>query len=204
MIQGLRLIGLTGGIGSGKSTVARLLAERGVPVIDADQVAREVVEPGQPGLAEIAAKWPDVIAADGRLDRRRLGKLVFGSTEARQALERILHPRIVTLSNARAAEFAATGHDLAFYEAALLIETGRFRELDGLVVVDAPEATRIQRIMARDGSSESDVRARLAAQMPAAEKRSFATFVIENDGDVLRLAEQVEQLLADLRQSRSL
>jgi len=194
--DGFRLIGLTGGIGSGKSTVARLIAQRGFPVLDADQLAREITLPGSPALAQIAAAWPDVVTGDGRLDRRRLGAIVFADPSARTRLESITHPRIVALATERAQALAAAGHRLGFYEAALLVETGRYRDLDGLVVVDAPEALRVARVAARDGIPEPDVRARIAAQLPLAEKRRVATQVIENDGDMARLAAQVDALLA--------
>ncbi|MES1157741.1 MAG: dephospho-CoA kinase [Haliangium ochraceum] len=195
MTEGLRLIGLTGGIGSGKSTVARLVADRGIPVLDADQLAREITAPGAPAFAEIAAAWPEVITAAGHIDRRRLGGIVFAEPAARARLEAITHPRIIALANERVKELARAGHRLAFYEAALLVETGRYRDLDGLVVVDAPEALRVARVAARDQVAESDVRARVAAQLPLAEKRRVATQVIDNDGDEAALAARVDKLL---------
>jgi dephospho-CoA kinase len=194
----LRVIGLTGGIGSGKSTVARTIAERGIPIIDADQLAREATEPGSPALREIAAAWPQAIDADGRLNRRRLGQIVFGDAQARGRLEAIIHPAIVALSTARAAALAAQGHRVGFYEASLLVETGRYQELDGLVVVDAPEAVRVARVMARDGITEAEVRARIAAQMPMAAKRRVATVVIENEGDREALRARVAAMLRTL------
>lgn len=193
-----RLIGLTGGIGTGKSTVGRFLTARGFPVIDADELARAAVEPGTPALAEIAAAWPDVIGSDGRLDRALLGQRVFADADARTRLEAILHPRIVTLANARAAALAAAGHRVAFYEASLLVETGRHRDLDGLLVVDAPEALRIARVVGRDGATPDAVRARMAAQLPMAEKRRVATTVVENAGDLPALERQVDQALLTL------
>src|SRR4051812_9025189 len=186
--DGLRLIGLTGGIGTGKSTVARLIADRGVPVIDADTLAREAVQPGSPGLTAIASAWPDAIAPDGSLDRARLGRIVFSDRAARARLEAMLHPRIAELADARVRALARAGHRLAFYEASLLVETGRHREMDGLVVVDAPEPERIARVMRRDGLTAAEVGARLAAQAPVAEKRRVATRVIENGGDLASLS----------------
>jgi dephospho-CoA kinase len=194
----LRIIGLTGGIGSGKSTVARLIAARGIPVIDADQLAREVTVPGTPALAEIAAQWPDVIGADGQLDRRKLAAIVFSDPPARARLEAITHPRIIAAAKQRTDEWARAGHRLAFYEAALLIEAGRQRDFDDLIVVDAPEADRIARVVARDGVTEDAVRARIAAQMPLEEKRRLATHVIENDADADALRGKVDTLLATL------
>lgn len=198
MTEGLRLIGLTGGIGTGKSTVARLLSARGIPVIDADQLARAAVEPGQPALDDLRAAWPDTITEDGRLDRKALAAIVFADPQARQRLEGILHPRIVALAHQRAAALARAGHAAAFYEASLLVETGRHGDLDGLVVVDAPEDVRIARVVARDGLTPDQVRARMAAQAPMAEKRRLADFVIENGGDVQALEAQVTNLLAAL------
>jgi dephospho-CoA kinase len=192
------MIGLTGGIATGKSTVARLIAERGIPIVDADQLAREAVEPGQPALAEIAHLWPMVIAGDGRLDRKRLGAIVFADPDARRRLEAILHPRIAELCDARAAALAAAGYKLAFYEASLLVETGRHRDFDGLVVVTAPLETQIARATARDHLSRDQARARIDAQLPMAEKVAVATHVIANDGDLAATAAQVARLLDEM------
>jgi dephospho-CoA kinase len=194
--RGLTLVGLTGGIASGKSTVARLIAQRGIPVLDADQLAREAVEPGQPALAAIARLWPQVIGADGRLDRRRLGTIVFADAVARARLEAILHPRIAALAEQHAAALAAQGHRLAFYEASLLVETGRHQVLDGLVVVTVSPETQIARAMARDGMTADDARARIAAQLPLADKVAAATHVIDNDGAREATAAQVDRVLA--------
>lgn len=187
---------MTGGIGTGKSTVGRFLTARGFPVIDADELARAVVEPGTPGLAAVAAAWPDVIAPDGRLDRRRLGQRVFADPAARARLEAILHPRIVALANERAAALAAAGHRTAFYEASLLVETGRHRDLDGLLVVDAPEPLRIARVAARDQIPPAAVQARIAAQLPMSAKRQVATALIENSTNLPTLERQVDDFLA--------
>jgi dephospho-CoA kinase len=194
----LKLIGLTGGIGSGKSTVARLIAERGVPVIDADGLAREVVAPGQPALADIAAAWPQVIAADGTLDRKRLGALVFADPAARRQLEAITHPRIKALATARIQTLAEEGHKLAFYEASLLVESGQYRAYDGLVVVRASVENQLRRAMARDGFTEAEARVRIAAQAPLEEKLRFATAVIDNDGDPDATRAQVNALVDEL------
>jgi dephospho-CoA kinase len=194
----LKLIGLTGGIGSGKSTVARLIAQRGVPVIDADGLAREAVAPGQPALADIAAAWPQVIAADGTLDRKRLGALVFADPAARRQLEAITHPRIKALAAARIATLAQQGHKLAFYEASLLVESGRYHDYDGLVVVRASVENQLRRAMARDGFTEAEARARIAAQLPLEEKLRVATAVIDNDGDPAATGAQVNALVDQL------
>jgi dephospho-CoA kinase len=158
-----------------------------------------VVAPGQPALAEIAALWPDVIAADGRLERKRLGARVFADPAARKLLEAITHPRIRERAFAEAAEREREGHRLAFYEAALLVEAGRRSDFDGLVVVTADEEQQLARVMARDGCSREDALARLRAQLPLAEKRRQATHVIDNGGDLAATRRQVEALVAELR-----
>jgi len=197
---GLKVFGLTGGIGSGKSTVAQLFDARGVPVVDADALAREVVVPGAPANADIAAAWPEAIAADGTIDRKRLGDIVFKDATARARLEAILHPRIAAAAAARLAALAAEGHRLALYEATLLVESGRWREFDGLIVVTASNETQIARAMARDQLSRSQAEARLRAQLPTEDKVRVATHVIDNDGSRAATEAQVDALLARLRQ----
>jgi dephospho-CoA kinase len=196
--RGLKLVGLTGGIGSGKSTVARMIAELGVPVLDADELAREVVAPGQPAAAEIAAAWPAVAQPGGGIDRARLARIVFADPEARLRLEAITHPRIQELAEARARALAAAGHRLAFYEASLLVETGRHRDFDGLVVVTCSPKRQLARAVAR-GLSPDEARARMAAQLPLADKVRAATHVIDNDDDLEATRAQVEKLVASLR-----
>ena len=194
----MRVWGLTGNIGSGKSTVARLLAARGVPVIDADQVARDVVEPGRPALREIAARWPDVIAKDGSLDRKALASVVFADPGERERLNHMLHPRIAEEVSTRMGALAGAGHPAAVYEAALIVENGLHQGLDGLIVVTAPEAVQIARLRLRDAMTDAEARARIAAQLPQAEKVRHATFVIENAGSEEDLARQVDTLLEKL------
>jgi dephospho-CoA kinase len=197
--RGLKVLGLTGGIGSGKSTVAGLIAGLGVPVLDADLLSREVVEPGQPAHAEIAAAWPQAVGADGRVDRKRLGAIVFADPAARARLEAIMHPRILALSEARFAELAAKGHTLAFYEATLLVETGRYKDFDGLVVVTASPETQLARVLARGGLTEEQAQARIDAQLPLLAKVKVADHLIDNDGELAQTRAQVERLLAGLR-----
>lgn len=179
------VVGLTGGIGSGKSTIARLFAEQGVPVVDADQIAREVVEPGTAGLAAIVERFgAEILAPDGALDRKRLAERVFADEGARKELEAMLHPRIAQASMQRFAELASEGHPYAIYEAALLVENGSYRMMSALVVVTAREETQIARVMARDGLSEAEAEARVAAQLPLEDKVRVADYVIENDGSL--------------------
>lgn len=195
-----RVVGLTGGIASGKSSVAAILRELGVPVVDADALAREVVEPGQPALAEIAAAFgPTALAADGTLDRKVVADLVFADPVKRRTLEAITHPRIAAAAQAKIAAAMAAGAPLVVYEAALLVERGIYKAFDGLIVVAASEETQLRRVMARDGLDEAAARARLAAQLPLAEKVAVATHVIENDGTRAETRAKVEALVQALR-----
>jgi dephospho-CoA kinase len=194
----LKLVGLTGGIGSGKSTVAGMIRALGVPVLDADVIAREVVAPGQPALVEIAALWPEVIGAEGALDRKRLAARVFSDPRARERLEAITHPRIQEAAIAQASALEAAGHRLAFYEAALLVEAGRHRDFDALVVVTASPEQQLSRARARDGATDEEVRRRIGAQLSLEDKRRAATHVIDNSGDLEATRRQVEALVAAL------
>ncbi len=196
----LRVFGLTGGIGSGKSSVAALLRERGVPVVDADELAREAVAAGSQGLAELVAAFgPEVLGADGELDRKHVGSLVFADSEARKRLNAITHPIVRRLSQERFAALDRQGVALAGYDVPLLFEVGLGPVLRPVVVVAASEATQLSRVMARDGLSEADARARVAAQLPLAQKRALADHVIDNDGSREDLARQVDEVLAKLR-----
>jgi dephospho-CoA kinase len=196
--RGLKLVGLTGGIGSGKSTVARLIAGRGIPVLDADELARAAVAPGRPANAEIAAAWPAVMRKDRTVDRKRLGEIVFKDPAQRRRLEAIMHPRIQEMCEERARELAAKGHKLAFYEASLLVESGRHRDFDGLVVVTASPPTQLARIQTRGDLTADEARARIAAQLPLADKIRLATHIIDNEGDIAATRAQVDKVLRDL------
>lgn len=199
----MRLLGLTGGIATGKSTFAALLRARGVPVVDADALARAVVEPGAPALDAIAREFgPDLIGPDGALDRKRMGALVFGDPGARKRLEAITHPAIRRAMAEETARLAAAGHPLAFYDAPLLYEVGLDAVMEAVVVVWAPPALQRARLAARDGLDEAAATARLAAQLPVDEKASRADFVVENAGDPAALAAKADRLLDDLRAGR--
>jgi dephospho-CoA kinase len=176
-----------------------MIAELGVPVIDADQLARDAVVPGQPAHAAIAAAWPAVIDPDGTVNRKRLAGVIFSDPEARARLEGITHPHIAALAQQRAADLERQGFTLAFYEASLLVESGRHADFDGLVVVSASVENQLRRAMARDGSTEPEARARIAAQLPLAEKIRVATVVIDNDGDPEATRAQVVALVKQLR-----
>lgn len=190
-----RVIGLTGGIASGKSTVAGIFRELGAPVVDADALARDVVAPGTPALAEIVAHFgPAVVDAGGALDRKKLGAIVFGDDEARRALERITHPRIAAAAQDAIARHRAAGARAVIYEAALIVEKQLQRWMDGLIVVSVPPEMQLRRLMERDGMDEAEARARMAAQLPLADKLAVADHVIDNSGPIERTREQVSAL----------
>ncbi len=196
---GTRVIGLTGGIGSGKSLVAGLLRELGAPVVDADELARRVVEPGQPALAEIAREFgPAVIAADGTLDRKAVAAIVFSDETRRRRLNAITHPRIAALGQAEIAAHAARGAKVVIYEAALIVENGLHHMLDGLIVVSAPPEEQVRRALARDGGTEEAVRARLASQLPLADTLAVATHIVDNAGSIAETRAQVERLWREI------
>ena len=195
----MRVIGLTGGIATGKSAVAAMLASRGAAVVDADRLAREVVEPGRPALAEIAAEFgPEVIAADGSLDRPALAAVVFADARRRRRLEAITHPRISALMGERIAAAIAAGPALVVVDIPLLFENGRAGMVEGVLVVYADVATQLRRLVERDGMSEADARGRIAAQMPVEDKRRLATWVIDNGGDVDATRAQVDAWWAEV------
>ena len=183
-------VGLTGGIACGKSTVAEILRARGVPVLDLDQVARDVVAPGTPAIAEIAERWPSVVHG-GVLDRKALGTIVFTDPAARRALEAITHPRVWDASERWLADRRDEGHPAAVVEAALMVETGSWRRYDHLIVVSCAPEVQIARVRARDGLTEAQARARIEAQLPLAEKERVATVVVRNDAGVDALASEV-------------
>ena len=176
----LILFGLTGGIASGKSVVARIFAARGLPVIDADQVARQAVTKDSEGLAEIVGAFGSgVLDAFGNLDRSKLANKVFADTDARKKLEAITHPHIFKLTQSIAKNIADLHHPLAAFEAALLVENDLADAYRPLVVVAADSATQIARLVARDGLSEAQARARIAVQAPLPDKIAVADHVID-------------------------
>lgn len=196
----MRVVGLTGGIASGKTTFADALRALGVPVVDADALARAAVAPGSPALAEIARAFgPDALAPDGSMDRKRVGALVFADPGARARLEAITHPAVRAAMAAETARLATAGHPLAVYDTPLLYEVGLDRLLDCVVVVWAPRDVQRARLLARDGLSPDDADARLAAQLPLDEKAARADFVVENTGSRDDLSAKAAHLLGDLR-----
>jgi dephospho-CoA kinase len=195
----MHLFGLTGGIASGKSTVAQRLASRGVPVLDADAFAREVVRPGSDALREIRdAFGAAMVQPDGSLDRKALASVVFSDTESRRTLNGITHPRIAALTAERARELSERGEPLACYEAALLVESGLSEAFRPLVVVIAPEELRVARAMQRDGATSEAARARIATQGSQSELLRVADFVISNDADLSALDERTDGVLAEI------
>lgn len=202
------LVGLTGGIASGKSLVGTIFGELGAQIIDADQLSREVVEPGQPAYQEIVTAFgAEILQPNGCLDRKKLGAQVFSDPEKRRRLESIMHPRIQALRRARCQALTDQGFDgIVIQDAALLIEVGAQNMVDRLVVVYVDEATQQERLMARDGLSEAQAQARIRSQMPLEEKARLAHYVVDNRGspqDTRRQVEAIYRALAADRHARS-
>lgn len=196
----LTLFGLTGGVAAGKSTVAARVRELGVPVVDADAIARDVVAVGSEGLGAVRAAFgDDVLRPDGSLDRARLGALVFADAAARARLEAITHPRIRSETVRQARELDAAGELLACYEAALLVENGLADALRPLVVVAVPEVVQLARLAARDGLSAEQGQQRLAAQLPLAAKLAAADFVIDGTLPLDAMRGRVDEVIAAIQ-----
>ena len=191
----MRVIGLTGGIASGKSSVAALVSAFGIPVIDADQLARDVVLPGSAALVRITECFgKGVLDFTGALDRAALAEIVFADTEARKKLEAILHPAIRLLAEERLAELRSRGEQIVFYMAPLLIEAGVVDRVDEVWVVYLDREAQLNRLMARDQITRDAAEKRIASQMPMDEKKKFGRVVIDNSGSMAELAAQVELL----------
>lgn len=190
----MALYGLTGGIASGKSTVSRMFRELGAHVLDADVIAREVVEPGTPGLAAVAARFPEVLGPEGRLDRVKLGARVFADATERAALNAIVHPLVREAFLHKVQALAEQGVERILYDVPLLIETGLHTSMDGVVLVWVPRPVQKARLMGRDGLDEAAAEARLAAQLPLDGKRQHATWIVDNSGELSSTRAQVEQV----------
>ena len=190
------LVGLTGGIATGKSTVATMFRGLGAVIIDADVLAREVVEPGQPALAEIVEEFgPAMLQADGRLDRKALGAIVFASADRRRRLEALTHPRIRQRFDGTLVDLTRAGfRGVVMFDAAVMIESGNYKNMDRLVVVVTDETTQI----GRDGCTREEALARIRSQMPLAEKARLADHVIDNSGDRAATEDQVRHVHAAL------
>ena len=191
-------VGLTGGIGMGKSTVSALLTELGAVVIDADQLARDVVAPGTPGLAQIVEAFgPEVLAPDGQMDRPKVGAIVFADPERLRTLEGIVHP----LVRARSVELeeSAPAGALIVHDIPLLAETGQATRFDAVIVVDAPEEIQVERLVRDRGMSPEDARARIATQATREQRLAVATYVIENTGRREDLRRRTTEVFEQLR-----
>ena len=195
-------MGLTGGIASGKSVVAARLAEHGAVVVDADRIAREVVEPGTPALRRIAEEFGSgVIAADGSLDRAALGAIVFADEGKRSILNSITHPAILELSQRRFAEAGAADPDaVVVYDVPLLSEVRGKAEFDLVVVVSAPEEVRIERMVSLRGMSRAEAENRIRSQVPEAERRALADIIIESGGTLEETLAQADAVWDELAQ----
>ncbi len=189
-------VGLTGGIASGKSVVAAELAARGAIIIDADVLAREVVEPGTPALAAVIERFGAQVLSDGQLDRARLAQMVFADPLARRDLERIVHPAV----RARAAELerAAGAAAVVVHVIPLLVETGQQADFDLVVTVDVDHETQVERLMARNGYTRAEAESRIAAQASREDRRIAADVVLRNTGSVTQLRAQIDALWAEL------
>ena len=194
------LVGLTGGIATGKSTVTEIFRRLGCVIIDADVLAREVVEPGEAALTRIVAEFGGgVLRPDGTLDRQALGAIVFGDADQRRRLEAITHPAIRARLDRRLAELAARGFDgIVVWDAPVMIESGNYRNMDRLVVVVTDEDTQAARLLARDGMTRDEAARRIAIQMPVAEKAKLADYVIDNRGDRAATEAQTREVHAKL------
>jgi dephospho-CoA kinase len=195
-------VGLTGGIGSGKSEVARLLARQGAYVVDSDALARAAVAPGTPGLAAVVEAFgPGVLRADGSLDRERLAAIVFDDAAARERLNAIVHPLVGAA--AAAAVVTAPPGAVVVHDVPLLVETGMAPAFDVVVVVDAPDDIRLARLTGRRGMDRADAQRRMAAQATRQERLAVASYVITNDGTLDELADRVGGLWQDLVVARA-
>ncbi len=193
------ILGITGSIASGKSLVAELLRQKGAFVLSADQLARELVEPGSPLLDRLATLFGvEILTENGELDRENLGRLVFDDEEARQKLNALLHPAIATLSEQRLAELVKNGAALIVYEAPLLFEAGAEKRVDKVLVVTVDPRIQLQRIVARDRLDEPAARLRVAAQMSQLEKAARADYLIDNSGSFTDLEKEVDRLWLEL------
>jgi len=186
------VVGLTAGIACGKTTVASMFGDLGIPVLDADALAREVVEPGTPGLQRIVDEFgKEVLDQGGRLNRKKVADLVFGDEEAREKLNAIMHPMIAAAGATHMAALQESDAPYFLYEAALLVETRSYEAFSALIVVSAEESLQRLRLIARDGFSVSEANARIASQLPLARKIAVADYVVTNNGDLEATRRQV-------------
>jgi dephospho-CoA kinase len=196
----VKLVGLTGGIASGKSTVAAVLRRLGASIINADELAREVVQPKEDAWKEIIATFgPDILQKDDTLDRKKLRKIVFENTEARKTLETIIHPRVRALAEKRISELAAAGSSVIVYEVPLLFENQIHLWLRPVILIACDSETQKKRLVERDHLTDTEAQQHLDAQMSLAEKRKLADYVIENNGTPDQLEQQVHEVLKKIQ-----
>ncbi len=196
----MKWVGLTGGIGTGKSTVAKCLRQRGYVVVDADQLAREAIKKDSPGLkAVLQAFGPRLLSPDGELDRQALAKIVFDDQMALEKLERIVHPIVRMLTETTKKKLSVEGETCAFYDVPLLFEKNMEALFDLLVVVVSEEHAQVERLKKRNAWSEQEIKKRIARQLPLADKKTKAHFVVVNDGSLEDLEAQVDKLLEFLK-----
>lgn len=195
----MKIYALTGGIGSGKSEAARRFAALGIPVIDADRIGHEVIEPGGPAERGVIEAFGTAIVTDGRIDRKKLAARVFGDRQALDRLNALTHPAVLQEIGKRTAEWANAGHRVAIIEAALHAENGTLADwMAGLILVTCPEPIRVERLQRDRGMTPEESRARIASQTPPEKKAPLAKWIIENDGDLAHLQAQVERIAKEL------
>ncbi|MBO9666106.1 MAG: dephospho-CoA kinase [Bdellovibrio sp.] len=200
----MKWIGLTGGIACGKSTVSRLLQKHNIPVIDADEIAREVVRAGSPGLKSIITEFgEDLLLEDGSLDRRKLGQRVFGNPDKLHILESITHPLIREETRRRRRNLENLGMPLAIYDIPLLFETKAQEQFDGIIVVSCTKGQQKERLLRRNQWTEDEIEMRMASQIPIAAKEQEADFVLQNNRDEQNLLKEVDRLVAWLETQKS-
>ena len=195
------IVGLTGGIASGKTVVSQVLGEEGAHIIDADQIARELVQPHTPAWEELKRVFGEkILGNDGFIDRKKLADQVFNDPEQRNRLDRILHPRIKEKIDRRVSQIGQTEPDaIVVIDAPLLIETGSHRKMDAVIVVTAAEKQQIERLKERSGTSEEEARKRIASQLPLEEKLSVADIVIRNEGSIDQMKRRTKEVYRKLK-----
>ncbi|GAA1197208.1 dephospho-CoA kinase [Brevibacterium paucivorans] len=194
MVCMVMLIGLTGGIGAGKSTVAQLFEERGVPIVDADAIARDVVKPGEPALAELVEHFGDsILGADGELNRGKLAEVAFADAESHEALNAIMHPAI-SAETAKRIDALRGDHSVIVHDVPLLVEAGLAGNYDLTVLVDTPAQIRLQRLTELRGMDSEDAKKRIAAQATDEQRRAVCDVALDNSGDIEHLRAQFEQM----------
>ncbi|EFG47736.1 dephospho-CoA kinase [Brevibacterium mcbrellneri ATCC 49030] len=194
MVCMVMLIGLTGGIGAGKSTVAQLFEERGVPIVDADAIARDVVKPGEPALAELVEHFGEsILGADGELNRGKLAEVAFADAESHEALNAIMHPAISAETSKRI-DVLRGDHPVIVHDVPLLVEAGLAGNYDLTVLVDTPAEVRLQRLTELRGMDPEDAKKRIAAQATDEQRRAVCDVALDNSGDIEHLRAQFEQM----------